>query len=62
MNLQTANKKKNLVLKIRKLKEEITKVLKDIEHTFDQNLMVTINQHKEDNEKLNDKRRNQNSK
>lgn len=62
MNLQTANKKKNLVLKIRKLKEEITKVLKDIEPTFDQNLMVTINQHKEDNEKLNDKRRNQNSK
>ena len=42
-------------MKIGKLNEEIISILKDIEPTFDQNLIVTINQHEEENEKLNDK-------
>ena len=44
-----------MVLKIKNLKDEITRIGKDIEPTFDKNLIETINQHDEENEKLNDK-------
>ena len=36
------------------LKDEITSICKDIEPTFDKNLIEAINQHEGDNEKLND--------
>ena len=44
-----------MVLEIENLKDEITSFRKDIEHTFDKNLIKTINQHEEENEKLKDK-------
>ena len=42
-------------MQIENLKDEITSIQKDIEPTFDKNLMETINQHEEENEKLKDK-------
>ena len=54
-NLKAINIKKNLVLKIENLKDEITRIRKDIEPTFDKNLIETINQHEAENEKLKDK-------
>ena len=42
-------------MKIEKLKDEITSMRKDIEPTFDKNLIEIINQHEGKNEKLNDK-------
>ena len=42
-------------MKIENLKDEITSIRKDIEPTFDKNLIETINQHEGENEKLNDK-------
>ena len=42
-------------MKIENLKDEITRIGKDIEPTFDKNLIETINQHDAENEKLNDK-------
>ena len=44
-----------MILKIENLKYEITSIRKDIEPTFGKNLTETINQHKGENEKLNDK-------
>ena len=44
-----------MVLKIENLKDEITSIRKDIEPTFDKNLIETINQHEGENEKLKDK-------
>ena len=65
-NLKAINIKRNLVLKIENLKDEITSIRKDIEPTFDKNLIETINQHEGENEKLKDKknflRKKQNSK
>ena len=54
-NLKAANIKRNLVLKIENLKDEITSIRKDIEPTFDKNLIETINKHEGENEKLKDK-------
>ena len=54
-NLKAINIKINLLLQIENLKDEITSIRKDIEPTFDKNLMETINQHEEENEKLKDK-------
>ena len=54
-NLKAINIKRNLVLKIENLKDEITRIQKDIEPTFDKNLTETINQHKGEDEKLKDK-------
>ena len=54
-NLKAINIKRNLVLKIENLKDEITSIRKDIEPTFDKNLIETINQHEGENEKLKDK-------
>ena len=42
-------------MKIENLKDEITSIRKVIEPTFDKNLIETINQHEEENEKLKDK-------
>ena len=53
-NLKAINIKRNLVLKIEKLWDEITSIRKDIEPTFDKNLIETINQHDGENEKLKD--------
>ena len=41
--LKAVNIKRNLVLKIENLKDEITSIRKDIEPTFDKNLIETIN-------------------
>ena len=41
-------------MKIENLKDEITSIWKDIEPTFDKNLIETINQHEGENEKLKD--------
>ena len=54
-NLRAINIKINLVLKIENLKDEITSIRKDIEPTFDKNLIETINEHEGENEKINDK-------
>ena len=54
-NSKAVNIKRNLVLKIENLKDEITTIRKNIESTFDKNLIETINQHEGENEKLNDK-------
>ena len=54
-NLKAINIKRNLVLKIENLKDEITTIRKNIESTFVKNLIETINQHEGENEKLNDK-------
>ena len=54
-NLKAINIKRNLVLKIENLKDEITSIRKDIEPTFDKNLIETINQHEGENEKVNNK-------
>ena len=54
-NLKAINIKRNLVLKIENLKDEITSIRKDIDTTFDKNLIEIINQHEGENEKLNDK-------
>ena len=45
--------KRNSVLKIENLKDQITSIWKDIEPTFDKNLIQTINQHEGEKEKLN---------
>ena len=45
-------------MKIENLKDEITSIRKDIEPTFDENLIETINQHEGENKKLNDKKKN----
>ena len=37
--------KRNLVLKIKNFKDEITSIRKDTEPTFDKNLIENINQH-----------------
>ena len=55
INLKATNIKRNLVLKIENLKDEITSIRKDIEPTFDKNLIETINKHEGENEKLKDK-------
>ena len=54
-NLKAINIKRNLVLKIEILKDEIRSIRKDIEPTFDKKLIETINQHAGENEKLKDK-------
>ena len=54
-DLKAVNIKGNFVLKIENLKDEITSIQKDIEPTFDKNLIETINQHEGENEKLKDK-------
>ena len=54
-NLKATNIKRNLVLKIENLKDEITSIRKDIEPTFDKNLIETINKHEGENEKLKEK-------
>ena len=54
-NLKAINIKKNFVLKTENLKDEITSIRKDIEPTFDKNLIETINPHEGENEKLKDK-------
>ena len=54
-NLKAINIKRNLVLKIENLKDEIASIRKDIEPTFHKNLIETINQHEGENEKLKDK-------
>ena len=51
-NLKAINIKRNLVLKIESLNGEITSIRKDIEPTFDKNLIEIINQHEGENEKL----------
>ena len=56
-NLKAINIKRNLVLTIENLKDEITNIGKDIEPTFDKNLKGTINQHEGENEKLNVKKK-----
>ena len=42
-------------MKIENLKDKITSIRKDIEPTINKNLVETINQHKGENEKLNNK-------
>ena len=42
-------------MEIENLKDEIASIRKDIEPTFDKNLIEIINQHEGENEKLNDK-------
>ena len=42
-------------MKIENLTDEITSIRKDVEPTFDKNLIEAINQHEGENEKLNDK-------
>ena len=42
-------------MKIENFKDKITSIRKDIEPTINKNLVETINQHKGENEKLNDK-------
>ena len=54
-NLKAIDIKRNLVLKIENLKNEITSIRKDIEPTFDKYIIETSNQHQGENEKLNDK-------
>ena len=54
-NLKATNIKRNLVVKIENVKDDIASIQKDIEPTFDKNLIETINQHEWDNEKINDK-------
>ena len=54
-NLKAINIKRNLVLQIEHLKDETTSIRKDIEPTFDKNLIETINQHEGENGKLKDK-------
>ena len=54
-NLKAINIKRNLVLKIENLKDEITSIRNDIEPTFDKNLIEIINQHEGGNEELNNK-------
>ena len=54
-NLKVINIKRNLVLIIQNINNEITSIGKDIEPTFDKNLIETINQHEGENEKLNNK-------
>ena len=54
-NLKAINIKRNLVLKIENLKDEITSIRKDVEPTFDKDLMESVNRHEGENEKLNDK-------
>ena len=54
-NLKAINIKRNSVLKSENLKDEITSIRKDIEPTFDKNLIETISQHEREIEKLKDK-------
>ena len=54
-NLKVINIKRNLVLKIENLKDEITSIQKDIEPKFDKHFIETINQREGENKKLNDK-------
>ena len=54
-NLKAINIKRNLVLKIENLKDEITSIRNDIEPKFDKNLIEIINQHEGGNEELNNK-------
>ena len=42
-------------MKIENLTDKITSIRKDVEPTFDKNLIEAINQHEGENEKLNDK-------
>ena len=50
INLKAINIiKRNLILKIENLKNEITIIRKDIEPTCDKNLIETINQHEGEN-------------
>ena len=53
-NIKANNIKRNLILKIENLKDEITRIRKDIEPTLDQTLVETLNQHEGENEMLND--------
>ena len=46
---------KVLVLKVENLKDEIPSIRKDVELTFDKNLIETINEHGGESENLNDK-------
>ena len=54
-NLKAINTKRNLVLKIENLKDEIISIRNDIEPKFDKNLIEIINQHEGGNEELNNK-------
>ena len=54
-NLKAINIKRNLILKIENVMDEITSIREDIETTLDKNLIESINQHEGKNEKLNDK-------
>ena len=55
LNLKSIDIKRNMVLKIENLKDEITGIRNDIEPTLDKNLIEAINQQEGENEKLNDK-------
>ena len=44
-----------MVSKMENLKDKIISIQKDIEPTFNENVIKTINQHEEENEKLNNK-------
>ena len=54
-NLKAINIKRNLVLKVENLKNEIASIRKEIELAFDKNLIKTINEHGGKSENLNDK-------
>ena len=54
-DLKEINVKRNLVLKIENINDKMTSIRKDIEPTFDKNLIETINQNEGENEKLDDK-------
>ena len=54
-NLKAINIKRNLVLKVENLKNEIASIRKEIELAFDKNLIKTINEHGGESENLNDK-------
>ena len=51
-NLKAINIRRNFVLKIQNLKDEITSIRKDIEPRFGKNLIKAINQHEGEDEKL----------
>ena len=54
-NLKAINIKRNLVFKIGNIKDAITSIRKDVEPTFDKNLIEAINQYEGENEKLSDR-------
>ena len=49
-NLKAFDIKRNLILRIETVKDQATSIWKNMEPTFDQNLIETVNQHDEENE------------